>query len=107
MRKVEFVVELDKLGNDRMRVKIVTEKGELLEIVYQYESFVKNKWYEIVRYDCTHGFFHRDIIWPNGKKEKQEIIIDNLKTASKYAEQDIKDRWEWYKTRFVKKLKRK
>jgi hypothetical protein len=57
MKKVEFVVELDKYGNDRMRVRPVT----------------KNKWYEIVRYDCTHGFFHRDVIWPNGKKEKQEI----------------------------------
>ncbi len=44
---------------------------------------------------------------PNGNKEKSEIVIDNLKTASKYAEQDLKDRWEWYKERYIKKMKRR
>jgi len=44
---------------------------------------------------------------PNGDKEKQEIAIDNLKSASKYAEQDLKDRWEWYKERFIKKTKKR
>jgi len=44
---------------------------------------------------------------PNGDAEKYEIAIDNLKTASKYAEQDLKDRWEWYRERYIKKLKRR
>jgi hypothetical protein len=44
---------------------------------------------------------------PNGDKEKYEIAIDNLKTASKYAEQDLKDRWEWYRERYIKKMKRR
>jgi hypothetical protein len=43
---------------------------------------------------------------PNGEKEKKEITIDNLKSASKYAEQDLKDRWEWYRERFIKKMKK-
>lgn len=44
---------------------------------------------------------------PNGNKEKYEIAIDNLKCASNYAEQDIKDRWEWYKERYLKKMKKR
>ena len=44
---------------------------------------------------------------PNGDKEKYVIEIDNLKTASKYAEQDLKDRWEWYRDRFIKRMKKR
>jgi hypothetical protein len=101
----EFIKILDKIGHDRLRVKLKTEKGKLIDIVYQYESFINSKWFALVRYDCSHGFFHRDVILPNGDKEKYEIIIKSLKDASSYAEQDIKDRWEWYKEKFVKKLK--
>ena len=43
---------------------------------------------------------------PNGDKEKKVIEIQNLKDASRYAKQDIKDRWEWYKERFMKKLEK-
>jgi hypothetical protein len=59
----------------------------------------------IVRYDCSHGFFHRDILNPKGEKVKQVIQIQNLKDALTYAEQDLKDRWEWYKERFKKGMK--
>ena len=66
-----------------------------------------NNWVAIVRYDCAHGFFHRDVLLPNGYKEKKSIEIVSLKNASKYAEQDLKDRWEWYKERYIKKLNKK
>ena len=104
MKEKVFISLLDKHGNDRIRVRLTTEKGDLIDIVLQYETFIDNKWHPIVRYDCAHGFFHRDILKPNGDKEKQEIAIDNLKHASKYAEQDLKDRWEWYKERYIKKI---
>ena len=107
MKEIEFESILDKLGNDRLRVRLKVEKGELIDVVYQYEAFIDDEWIPIVRYDCDHGFFHRDILRPTGDKEKQEITIDNLKSASKYAEQDLKDRWEWYKERFIKKMKKR
>ena len=107
MKEVEFESMLDKFGHDRLRVRLKLEKGELMDVVFQYEALINGKWTPIVRYDCAHGFFHRDILNPNGDKEKQEITIDNLKSASKYAEQDLKDRWEWYRERYVKKLKNK
>jgi anion-transporting ArsA/GET3 family ATPase len=45
-------------------------------------------------------------LFPNGNKEKQVIEFDNLETALFYAEQDLKDRWEFYKNRYCKKLKK-
>ena len=107
MKEIEFIVYLDNQQLNRLRVRLITENGELIDVLYQYESFINNNWVAIVRYDCAHGFFHRDVLMPNGDKEKKSIEIDSLKNASKYAEQDLKDRWEWYKERYIKKLNKK
>jgi hypothetical protein len=52
------------------------------------------------------AFFHRDVIFPDGKKEKYTISIVSLEDALNYAEQDLKDRWEFYKERYLKSLKK-
>ena len=105
MGKKEFTKKLNPEGNDRLRIKIASEKGEVVDLVVQFETRIKEKWVPIVRYDCSHGYFHRDTMTPKGEKTKQLIPIINLKDAVTYAEQDIKDRWEWYKEKFKKGLK--
>jgi hypothetical protein len=40
---------------------------------------------------------------PNGDKEKKAIEMDNLKAASRYAEQDLKDRCNGIKRVILKK----
>jgi hypothetical protein len=105
MGSKEFIKELSLDGEDRLRIKIEVEKGKVIDVVVQYESRIKDKWYPIVRYDCSHGFFHRDMLNFKGDETKQIIQIQNLKDALTYAEQDIKDRWEWYKERFKKGIK--
>ena len=105
MGKKEFTKKLSPEGDDRLRIKINLEEGKVIDIVVQLESRIKDKWYPIVRYDCSHGFFHRDLLNPKGEKTKQPIPIENIKDALTYAEQDIKDRWVWYKERFKKGMK--
>lgn len=105
MGSKEFTKELSLEGEDRLRIKIEVEKGTVKDVVAQYESKIKDKWYPIVKYDCSHGFFHRDLLNSKGEKTKQIIQIQNLKDALTYAEQDIKDRWEWYKERFKRGMK--
>ncbi len=106
MGNKEFTKEISPAGDERLRIKISTTKGAILNVVVQYESRIMGKWQPIVRYDCSHGFFHRDILNPKGEKIKQAIPIQNLKDALTYAEQDIKDRWEWYRDRFKKGMKK-
>ena len=101
----EFVKIISPDENDRLRLKIVVEKGTVVDIVVQYEARFEDKWHSIVRYDCSHGFFHRDVLHPNGDKDKYPIPINNLNDALLYAEQDIKDRWKWYRDRFRKEMK--
>ncbi len=105
MGNKEFTKKLSPEGDNRLRIQIIIGKGEITDVVVQFESKIKDKWYPIVRYDCSHGFFHRDLLNPKGEKTKQLIPINNLKNALTYAEQDIKDRWEWYKERFKKGMK--
>jgi len=105
VKNKEFFKILDKEGNDRLRIKLGIEKGELINIVIQYESLINNKWTPIVRYDIEHGFFHRDLMTPKGEKIKTPINISDLNYATIYAEQDIKDKWEYYKQKYIKELK--
>ncbi|HBH82317.1 MAG: hypothetical protein A2X04_12960 [Bacteroidetes bacterium GWF2_41_9] len=106
MKRKEFFKILDREGFDRLRVRLEIDKGELINIIVQYESLIDNKWTAIIRYDIEHGFFHRDMITPKGEKIKTPIDISDLNSATIYAEQDIKDKWEYYKQRYLKELKR-
>lgn len=105
MKEIAYQVFLDADGLEKLRIRFHTDRGKLLDVVVQYESFINNKWVPVIRYDCSHGFFHRDVVYPGGEKEKLSINITNLEDALNYAEQDIKDRWEFYKERYLKKLK--
>lgn len=101
-----FFISLDEYGLDRLRIRIETSKGGVKYFVVQYEAFINEEWVAIVRYDLTHGFFHRDVMNPKGEKEKQSINITNLEDALNYAQQDLKDRWEFYKERYIKQIKK-
>jgi hypothetical protein len=104
MKEIAYEIFLDEKDLEKLRIRIHTNKGQVLDVVVQYESLINRKWTPIIRYDCAHGFFHRDELYSKGLKEKQVISITSLKDAVSYAEQDIKDRWEFYKERYLKKL---
>jgi hypothetical protein len=106
MNRKEFFVLLGNKMCDRIRFRFEVDKGEIVDLVIQYECLINEKWEAIVRYDCAHGFFHRDIILPNGTEEKKVIEVPGLDYAFLFARQDIEDRWEWYKEEYIKKLKR-
>jgi len=106
MTEKEFTKLISQSGDDRLRLKIETEKGKVVDIVVQYEAKFDEEWHPIIRYDCSHDFLHRDVMWPGGKKEKYPLDIPDLKTALLYAEQDIKDRWKWYRDQYRRRLRK-
>lgn len=58
-------------GLDRLRVHFVTERGRVIAIVViQYEAYIDGEWRAIVRFDEAHGYFHRDVMSPEGAQEK-------------------------------------
>lgn len=105
MNEKEFFIYLGNRFKDRVRIRFETDKRDILDLVLQYETMINDKWVAIVRYDCAHGFFHRDLLHPNGDKEKKAIEVPNLKYAFTFARQDLEDKWEWYKEQYLKKLR--
>ena len=98
----DYFIYLGFDGSNRIRVRVLAVNGELKDFLCQYEALIDEIWIPIVRYDCAHGqSFHRDVMLPNGDKEKQFVAMDSLKTALDYAVQDLKFRWAWYKERFL------
>ena len=106
MKRKEFFKILDREGLDRLRVRLEIDKRELINIIVQYWSLIDNKWTPIIRYDIEQGFFHRDMMTPKGEKIKTPIDISDLNSATIFAEQEIKDKWEHYKRRYFKGLKK-
>ena len=102
MNEKEFFIYLGSDNADRLRFSMRKDKGVIVDLLIQYESFINDLWHTIVRYDCAHGFFHRDMMKPNGEKEKKIIDMPNLNTAFTYAKQDIEDRWIWYKEQYIR-----
>ncbi|MBI2118547.1 MAG: hypothetical protein HYT97_02850 [Elusimicrobia bacterium] len=96
------------LGADqtrRLRFRIITRKGKVIDFLVQLEVFTKIKWHPVVRYDFSHGFPHRDILLPDGQEEKTPLSLETLEQCVQYAEQDLVDRDEWYVEQFMKKMR--
>ena len=51
MKTVEFTSYLDFQKLNRLRVRLVIDNGILLDVVYQYKTFLQGKWLAIVRYE--------------------------------------------------------
>jgi len=88
-----------------MRIEAVKDKGFILGFVAQYEAYIDGKWREVVRFDTHHGFAHKDIIHPNGRKEKQPLSFQDYNTAFTFAVNDIKTSWRWYRHGYETEMK--
>jgi len=91
---------------DRKRHEHIVGKGEVVWFVVQYEIFFEARWVPIVRYDTSHGYAHKDLINPDGSKEKIFMGAVELSEALTLADRDINENWERYKERYFRRLKR-
>ena len=99
MPEKEFIDFLGTSALDRIRCWFKTEKGEVIEIlVVQYETFINDQWLPVVRYDTSHGFFHRDLYDATGREYKERLDM-NLSEALTFAIRDIRKNWKTYKSR--------
>lgn len=88
--------------HDRKRHEHVSERGNVVRFVVQYETFIEGEWRTVIRYDTVHGFPHMDRIRPDGTVEKIPLLIKDLGEALTFADQDIDENWERYKEAYLK-----
>ena len=91
---------------DRKRHEHTTDKGEVTKFVVQYETLFKDKWLPIVRYDTAHGYAHKDLLNPDGSTEKIFLGMADLNEALTLADIDINEKWERYKERYFRRIKK-
>lgn len=77
-----------------------TSKGKVDSFVVQLEINYNGDWKEVVRYDCAHGFAHRDSYNLAGQSKKEKLPL-SFEDALTIADDDIDDNWEFYKQKFL------
>lgn len=91
---------------DKKRHEHLIDKGKVVGFVAQYEILLENKWIPVVRYDTAHGYAHKDLMNPDGSKEKIFIGVADLNEALTMADKDINENWERYKERYLRRIKK-
>jgi hypothetical protein len=104
MMKKTYVFMLS--DTDRKRHEHITEKDRVTGFVVQYETLIEGKWLPVVRYDTAHGYAHKDLLNPDGSKEKIFLGAADLNEALTSADIDINENWERYKERYLRRIKR-
>ncbi|MBF0338642.1 MAG: hypothetical protein HQL05_12535 [Nitrospirae bacterium] len=87
--------------SDRYRHSHIKKRGEIVFFRVQYETWIDNTWYPVVRYDTAHGFAHRDILNIKGEIKKTPLFDKDFNDALTFAENDLKNNWEYYKKKFL------
>lgn len=58
MGEKEYLIMLDI--NTRKRHYHKAEAGKIIKFAVQLEVKVRDYWKEVIRYDCAHGYAHKD-----------------------------------------------
>ena len=76
-----------------------TEKGKVIYFAVQLEVEVQGQWKVVVRYDCSHGFTHRDTYDQHGHQTKRMLPL-RFESALTYGDWDITTHWRRYTQEF-------
>lgn len=91
-RQFLIMPTLGKLKDIRLRYLFRLKNKSVQSFVVQAElrkAAEEGSWVPIVRYDCAHGFIHRDLIRHNGRKTKTRLPAQKLEDAVKLATKEI------------------
>ena len=103
-RVVEYVAALGFDGRRRIRHERI--EGKVIRFMVQYEILVNRQWHPVVRYDNYHGFGHMDLMHPDGRKEKTDLLSKDLNICLTFAENDLRANWADYRKRFLKEIEK-
>ena len=98
MPEKQYLILLD--FNARKRHYHYAEKGKIIKFVVQLEIKTGEIWKEVIRYDCAHGFTHKDCYTIKGQSRKINTSL-GYEDALLLADEDINENWEIYRERFL------
>lgn len=93
--------------DNRLRYRIRVEKGQVVDFVVQYETYVGDDFRPVVRYDASHGRPHRDVLDLDGSTMTKEWLpefLDN-RTALNFGAAELRENWRQYRERFLERIR--
>ena len=99
MGEKQYLIMLDI--DVRKRHYHIAEAGKITKFAVQLEVKIGDTWKEVVRYDCAHGYPHKDYYSIKGKQRKINLYM-NYEDALTFADDDINENWKIYRQRFLK-----
>ena len=99
MPEKKYLILLDI--DARKRHYHITKAGKIINFVVQLEVNSGGAWKEVIRYDCSHDYAHKDCYNIKGHCRKINLYLD-YEDALILADEDINENWELYRERFLK-----
>jgi hypothetical protein len=90
-------------ATDRLRYRILTEHGQVVDFVVQFETEILGEFRPVVRYDASHGHGHRDLLDAKGDTVKKDWLPEDFsfKQCLDHAALDLRVNWKKYRQHFV------
>lgn len=91
----------------RIVIYFLSDRRNILDFVVKIEYFFHDSWREVERYDCAHGYVHKDMLDRRGRKKR--VIAFNhldLKSGLNYAISDFKKNHESIIRRYLHEKER-
>lgn len=73
MAEKEYIIPYSE--DVRKRHYHKTTRGKVVKFMVQLEVKYEGDWKQVVRYDCAHGYAHRDSYNLHGKHKKDELYL--------------------------------
>ncbi len=90
---------------NRLRERIKTDRGKIMDFVVQYELVIDDAFVPVVRYDASHGHGHRDLLDSRGQVVEKYWLpsyFDHNQSFT-YAEAEVRANWPRYRERFLER----
>ncbi len=99
-REYLIFLSLDLTGMGlRLRNVFNFRRQGIISFVVQLEANIKGgsmNWKAVIRYDCAHGYIHRDLIYSDGRKEQEKIGSQQHDEAVKIAIADMSNNFKYW-----------
>jgi hypothetical protein len=89
---------------DVMRVSFLSDRGEAVRYVVQFEVYVEGRYYLVVSYDSAHDDPHRDVLdWEGNVVDKVWLSpIENARALTE-AIDAVSHHWPSYREEFIRR----
>ena len=103
MRERAFRIRLDR--DNYLRVRIMVDRGDVVDFVVQYETVVDGAIVPIVRFDGSHGQGHRDLLNARGEVIQKDWLPshNDNKQSLAHAYTELRENWRYYLQQFMER----